>query len=126
SWLNDTLFLLTAWNSLIGMATRPKLIVPLHTGLGMGHIVPHQARRETEAGDQNTIETGSRPSRTRPASWNAEGLTVTCWGTTRTSRLHRSSGRSGASADIPAWVMTTSTARTASAQQCEQARRTIA
>ena len=49
SWLNDTLFLLTAWNSLIGMATSPKLIVPLHTGLGMGHIVPHLARRETEA-----------------------------------------------------------------------------
>ena len=45
--------------------------------------MPHQARRETEAVDQNTIETGSRPSRTRPASWNAEGLTVTCWGTTR-------------------------------------------
>src|SRR3954453_14910833 len=48
SWLNDTPFLLTAWNSLIGMATSPKLIVPLHTGLGMGHIVPHQARQETE------------------------------------------------------------------------------
>src|SRR6478735_6296348 len=37
SWLNDTLFLLTAWNNLIGMATNPKLIVPLHTGLGIDH-----------------------------------------------------------------------------------------
>src|SRR4029079_8707842 len=35
SWLNETLFLLTAWNILMGMATSPKLIVPLHTGLGM-------------------------------------------------------------------------------------------
>ena len=42
SWLNDTLFLLTAWNSLIGMATSPKLIVPLHTGLGIGTSLPEK------------------------------------------------------------------------------------
>src|SRR3954452_21689248 len=35
NWLNETLFLLTAWNILMGIATSPKLIVPLHTGLGI-------------------------------------------------------------------------------------------
>ena len=44
SWLNDTLFLLTAWNSLMGMATSPKLIVPLHTGLGMRTVCPEISR----------------------------------------------------------------------------------
>src|ERR1051325_1515674 len=47
SWLNDTLFLLTAWNSLTGMATNPKLIVPLHTGLGMADILPYLGVRQT-------------------------------------------------------------------------------
>src|SRR3954465_4646481 len=47
SWLNDTLFLLTAWNSLTGMATNPKLIVPLHTGLGIAAILPHPGGRQT-------------------------------------------------------------------------------
>src|SRR4029079_19471176 len=48
NWLNDTLFLLTAWNILMGIATSPKLIVPLHTGLGMAPVCPengHLTRR---------------------------------------------------------------------------------
>src|SRR5215210_8810648 len=44
SWLNETLFLLTAWNILMGMATSPKLIVPLHTGLGMVVSLPETRR----------------------------------------------------------------------------------
>ena len=35
SWLNDTLLRLTALNSLMGIATSPKLIVPLQTGRGI-------------------------------------------------------------------------------------------
>jgi hypothetical protein len=38
--LNETLLRLTALYSFIGIATNPKLIVPLHTGLGMGNIMP--------------------------------------------------------------------------------------
>src|SRR3954454_19338353 len=38
NWLKDTLFLLTAWNILMGIATSPKLIVPLHTGLGISAV----------------------------------------------------------------------------------------
>ena len=35
SWLNDTLWRRTALYSLIGIATKPKEIVPLHTGRAM-------------------------------------------------------------------------------------------
>src|SRR4029079_19830990 len=59
SWLNETLFLLTAWNILMGMATSPKLIVPLHTGLGMtpvcrenGHLTRAGLTRQHCTGNQ--------------------------------------------------------------------------
>src|SRR6056297_684383 len=38
SWLNDTLWRRTAWNSLTGIATRPNEIVPLHTGRAMVRV----------------------------------------------------------------------------------------
>src|SRR3954462_8116313 len=59
NWLNETLFLLTAWNILMGIATSPKLIVPLHTGLGMppvcrenGHLTRRRLTGEHRPCDQ--------------------------------------------------------------------------
>ncbi len=49
SWLKDTFFLLTAWNSLTGIVTSPKLIVPLQTGRGMAPFCPSSCARETRA-----------------------------------------------------------------------------
>src|SRR6476469_7499883 len=74
SWLNDTLFLLTAWNSLIGIATNPKLIVPLHTGLGMGHIVPHLPRRETEAAARAPLRRSEHDRLRRQPEQDAAGV----------------------------------------------------
>ena len=34
----------------------------------------------------------------------AAGATITCWGTTRTSRMARSSGDDGKLAVMPAWA----------------------
>src|SRR3954452_12238416 len=65
NWLNETLFLLTAWNILMGIATSPKLIVPLHTGLGMspvcrenGHLTRRRSTGQDCAGDQIGPERG--------------------------------------------------------------------
>src|SRR6056297_4306893 len=52
SWLNDTLWRRTAWNSFTGIATRPNEIVPLQTGRAMvrvNHI--HHDRKPPTSGD---------------------------------------------------------------------------
>ena len=80
SWLNDTLCLRTAWNSLTGIATRPKLIVPVHTGRGIPSIMPDRRRRRTSGGrtvtsgrnvgnqgrGQRETNSANQPDRTRP------------------------------------------------------------
>src|SRR4051812_41046911 len=47
SWLNETLLRDTAWKSLTGMLTSPKLIVPFQTGRGMPIVCPFGAKSET-------------------------------------------------------------------------------
>ena len=63
SWLNDTLFLLTALNSLTGMLTSPKLIVPLQIGRGMAPFFPESCARETAVAGQARLGSVSREHR---------------------------------------------------------------
>src|SRR5262245_36868012 len=47
SWLNETPCLRTAWKSLIGIATNPKLIVPFQTGRGISQSCPIRGAAHT-------------------------------------------------------------------------------